>query len=77
MVTRSKDQQNQQIRGSPEQRQKYSPTPSGHSQGFGIDSRVVFYNKKGIAVHGTVRWTGMVSLEGGVQVRGIGIETVW
>ena len=74
MVTHSRDQQN---RGSPEQQQKYGPTPSGHSQGFSVGSRVVFYNKRGIAVHGTVQWTGMVPLAGGVRVGGIGIETVW
>ena len=77
MVTRSRDQQNQQNQGSPEQRQRYSPTPRDRSQRLNIGSRVVFYNKKGNAIHGTVRWTGLLSLEGGMQVEGVGIETVW
>ena len=73
MTTRS---QNQQNRGNPEQHQRYSPIPGIRSREFDTNSRVVFYNKKRNAIHGTVRWTGMLAMEGGMQVKGIGIETV-
>ena len=60
----------------PDYQSNRHPTPGVRSQEFDINSRVVFYNKKGYAIRGTVRWTGMLEI-GDMKVKGIGIETVW
>ena len=49
----------QQNHGNLEQLEKHS----SKSSKFSIDSRVVIYDKKGAAIHGTVKLTGMLETE--------------
>ncbi len=43
---------------------------------FKINDRVVVYNKKNVAIHGTVRWTGRDVQTRTLNTNHIGIETV-
>lgn len=65
-------------------RRKPKPPPAaepstGPPPRFKVGDRVVFFNKKGAGVHGTVRWTGMYSYQDKKQnynFAALGIETV-
>ena len=72
MMTRSKQQAGQSDSCQPIH-QNLSPQPQ-RSQ-FKLSDRVVVHNKKGIAIHGSVRWMGNVQV-GGEKFPAIGIETV-
>ena len=52
----------------------------GKEYRFKVQDRVVAFNKDGIAIHGTVRWVGLYSLQDEKKqpysVAAVGIETV-
>ena len=54
----------------------FDPPVDQPHQHFKVNDRVVVYNKKNIAVHGTVRWTGRRVQTRTLESNHIGIETV-
>ena len=60
---------------NPSQQNRRVHSPNHHNSKFRLEDRVVVYNKKGIGIHGSVRWIEYV-MYGGQPLLAIGIETV-
>ena len=79
VVTQSQAQAQQsnldQGNRKPGQQSHQDHSPNRHGSKFRLDDRVIVYNKKGVGIHGSVRWIENVKYRG-QPLLAIGIETV-
>ena len=68
------DQQSHRYR-NPGQQNHRNRSPNRHNSKFRLEDRVVVHDKKGIGIHGSVRWMENVNY-GGENLLAVGIETV-